>query len=156
LKKIVVIGIGNSLRSDDGLGIHTAARLAEMPEMKDIEILEVQQLIPELADSIQEYDVVIFIDASYQDPPGDIKCLQLEADESIGTGFTHHFSPAHLLLLIREIYRKSPKAYLFSVGAQTFELGEELSPPVQKALPELINMVVGLIKQETTDLENSM
>ena len=156
MKKIVVIGIGNTLRSDDGLGVHAAARLAQMPEMRDVEVLEVQQLIPEQADSLQEFDVVIFIDASYQDPPGNIQCAQLEADDTIGSGFTHHFSPARLLLLTREIYGKKPKAYLFTVGAQTFELGEELSSPVQKALPKLINMVIDLIKQETTDSKSSI
>ena len=144
MNKTIIIGIGNTLRSDDGLGNHAAELLAEMPTFADVEVISVQQLLPEQADLLVAYDLVIFIDASYEDEPGEVKMRQLLPDETLSNGFSHHFSPAHLLLLTRELYSKFPQAYLFSIGAENFELGETLSPPVQQALLQLIEQVIVL------------
>jgi hypothetical protein len=40
--------------------------------------------------------------------------------------------------MAQRLYGRSPEAYLVTVGAGSFELGEELSPPVARALPEVI------------------
>ncbi|MFP4333539.1 MAG: hydrogenase maturation protease, partial [Campylobacterales bacterium] len=61
--KTLVIGIGNTIRCDDGIGF----KLAQMVEKETIEGVEVictHQLLPELSEDISKYEVVIFVDAS--------------------------------------------------------------------------------------------
>ncbi|MFI5043071.1 MAG: hydrogenase maturation protease, partial [Acidimicrobiales bacterium] len=69
---VLVIGYGNTLRSDDGVGWHAAALLAEDPRLAGVEVLAVHQLTPELALDMSRATLVILIDAGADDPPGAI------------------------------------------------------------------------------------
>ena len=69
---IVVVGYGNSLRTDDGLGWHAAQRLTGDPRFAGTTILQRHQLVPELAYEISAAAVVVFIDATTSIPPGQV------------------------------------------------------------------------------------
>jgi Ni,Fe-hydrogenase maturation factor len=85
---VLVIGYGNTLRSDDGVGWHAAALLAGDRRLAGAEILAVHQLTPELALDFSRASLVILIDASADDPPGTISVRPLDVafDESGGPG----------------------------------------------------------------------
>ena len=68
LVKTLIIGYGNTLRQDDGVGRYLAEQIAE-EQWPECQVLSVHQLTPELAASIAEVEQVIFIDAVLQ-PPG--------------------------------------------------------------------------------------
>ena len=70
----LVIGYGNRLRGDDGVGWEVASRLAAAVPSEAAHILTVHQLTPELAEPVSEADLVIFIDASRVGEPGTWRC----------------------------------------------------------------------------------
>ena len=81
----LVIGYGNTLRSDDGAGQIVAEKIAQW-NLPGVRSLAVHQLTPELAEIIAQADAVIFIDAittNLENPVSvQIKQLQAEDDNS--------------------------------------------------------------------------
>ena len=147
---VLVIGYGNTLRSDDGVGWHAAGLLADDPRLAGVEVVASHQLTPELSFDMRRASLVILIDASTEGPPGAITVRRLEGDDvgaaGGGGGVTsHHVGPGVLLSLARDLYGAAPDAFVVSVGTATMELGEELSPPVAAALPAIADAVVGLV-----------
>ena len=72
----LILGIGNPLRNDDGLGQVVAERLAQAGDL-DCDIRTVHQLTPELAQYMAEAGFVIMIDASREGEPGAVRISSL-------------------------------------------------------------------------------
>lgn len=145
MARTLIIGYGNPLRGDDGLGWHATQQLAERIRRDDVEILTCHQLTPELAESVSRVDLAIFIDAACEGVPGTFKCEDVQPDESSNVDFTHHFDIPALLACSNLLYGSCPRAVLCSVAAESFNLTEDLSDVVQAALPALVQRVLTLI-----------
>jgi hydrogenase maturation protease len=133
----LIIGYGNPIRGDDGFGWHAAMRLQDLIHDKDIEILAVHQLTPELMEPITRARRVIFIDAAVGEDPGTMTVATLETSSGPAPAFTHFATPAALLEGARSLYGAKPEALLITVVGLDFELGEQLSEPVRLALESL-------------------
>ncbi|MBI5685258.1 MAG: hydrogenase maturation protease [Verrucomicrobia bacterium] len=144
MAKALIIGYGNPLRGDDGLGWHAARLLADVAAAHDAEVLTCHQLMPELAQPISEAQTVVFVDAASEGPLGRLDWRRVEARAG-QAAFAHHVSPESLLGMARELYGRCPKAFVVSVVGETFACGEELSPTVQAALPALVKRVDDLL-----------
>jgi len=144
MAKALIIGYGNPLRGDDGLGWHAARLLADIAPAHDAEVLTYHQLMPELAQQISEAQTVVFVDAASEGPPGRLDWRRVEP-QSGPASFAHHVSPESLLGMAKEVYGRSPRAFVVSVAGETFECGEDLSPAVHAALPALVALVDDLL-----------
>ena len=158
----LLIGYGNPLRGDDGIGWRVVEEIAnrqssiansqrDNPQstphsaLRTPQLIAVHQLLPELAEPISETDLVIFVDASVEGEPGAIQVRTIEpAPPRIGA-FTHHFDPAGVLGYAREVYGRFPRAYLVTVPAVSLGYGEGLSETVEAVLPEVLNQIEKLI-----------
>jgi hydrogenase maturation protease len=140
LVRMLIIGYGNPLRGDDGVGWQVAEQLAKLA-VESTKVLAVHQLTPELAEPISRADSVIFIDACYQGPPGSWTCETIRPDPSRSEAFTHYFTPVNLLSYANAVFSASPKALLISVAGSSFDCGEELSPRVEAIVPEIVASV---------------
>ena len=69
MNPILVIGYGNPLRGDDGVGWRVAEEAAALLPDPPVTVLTVQLLTPELADPISRSDLLILIDAAAEGPP---------------------------------------------------------------------------------------
>ena len=147
MARILVLGYGNPLRRDDGLGWQIAVQLFRANTSLEIEILPCHQLTPELADSVSHADAVFFIDSTRQGVPGEFRCVEIPPQ----TGplpLTHDLSPAALLDLSSELFGSCPRAYLLTICGESFEAGESLSPIVVSRLPQLKAHLRELIEEE--------
>ena len=141
---ILVIGYGNPLCGDDGIGPYAVEKLAQGEQdarlRGEVEWLSLRQLTPELAEPISRARAVIFIDAACGKTPGGITCYKLartvDAPETAGA-FTHHVNAEVLLANAKSLYGRRPVAYLYTVTGQNFGLGDSFSPAVESALPRL-------------------
>ncbi len=61
-QSILVMGYGNMLRSDDGVGQQVARAVAKW-EIPNVDAIAVHQLTPELAERLTKTDIAIFVDA---------------------------------------------------------------------------------------------
>jgi hydrogenase maturation protease len=133
----LIIGYGNRLRSDDGVGFRAAELLGERSVNADVQILAVPQLTPELVEPISRAQRVIFIDAAAEGPPGEIRQRTLAASAA-GAAFTHQMTPEALLAGAVALYGTSPSGVLYSICGESFVLGEQLTPAVERAVIELV------------------
>lgn len=138
--RTLIIGIGNPLRGDDGLGWKVADELScELscePRRDDVHVLATHQLTPELAELASQADRVLFIDAAQSGPPGTMTCRRVLPDAP-AVRLSHALSPAALLSMTEKLYGRSPAACLLTLAGDSFSPGESLSPAVAAALPVL-------------------
>jgi hydrogenase maturation protease len=143
----LIVGYGNALRSDDGLGLRAAELLAEDPRLRGAEVRWQHQLTPELALDFSRASLVILIDVSVDDPAGAVAVKRLDPDTAEGQSWSHHFEPASLLGLARELWGEAPDAFVVSVGAASLEVGDSLSPALEDALPAVVEAVVSVVAE---------
>jgi hydrogenase maturation protease len=150
--RTVIIGYGNTLRSDDGFGCIVVDLLEERGILKNVEYITSQQLLPEMAESLRHSQLVIFLDASVAEKTGALSIEFLHPGMASGT-LSHHLNPASLLALVQSLYQVAPQAYLLSIGTEDFEFGEILSGPVKAMLPVAAIVVEAIANQIETIME---
>lgn len=144
LKNIVVIGYGNSLRSDDGAGQKVADIIAawKLPHVKAI---ATHQLTPELVDILATVDLAIFVDAYPSSTTQNLQVHPLKlAQSSITT--SHWCEPQLLLAIAQVLYGYHPQAYLVAIPGINFNLGEVLSPIAERGIQAALLQINDLIK----------
>lgn len=131
----LLIGYGNSLRRDDGLGPYLAERLRH-----DREVITCTQLMPELAEPISQAERVVFLDAGIDETPGKVTSERVEPLLITGA-FTHNVTPGSLVAAASGLYGASPPALLISITGASFDYGCDFSPAIQARLPEIVRLV---------------
>ncbi len=149
-RKIVVIGIGNLMRRDDGVGIHAIRALAgaKIPKNIDLEIID-GGLEPDLAVLVDHgVDKLIIIDAVLsQRKPGDIQRLPIHAVEKSGyeTRSAHYLNMRQSLKMLELLGNMPKEIAVFGVEPSDMSPGTELSPAIAAKLPEVVNLIVSEI-----------
>lgn len=132
---VLIIGIGNTLRRDDGAGWFFAEALTTALEMAGRRVhLELHhQLTPELAIEAAELQpvAILFVDASVA--IGEVTFSPLT--ESVAEASTgHSLTPAMLLALMRRLYGVHAPGWLVQTPAADFGHGEGLSELAQRGV----------------------
>ncbi len=152
---ILVIGYGNTLCGDDGLGPYAVEQLQDAESLPGAEYLTQHQLLPELAEDISRADTVLFVDAAADDKaaPGAISCYEItlpdQPSPAAPGAFTHHVNATILLENARLLYGAHPTAWLYTVAGENFGLGEPFSPAVEAAIPLLVAQIKQMISQNS-------
>jgi hydrogenase maturation protease len=139
----LLIGCGNPLRGDDGVGPAVVAACAE--KMRDVETIVVLQLTPELAEPISRAPLVIFVDAGIEEPAGAIRVRALTARADVEAPVSHHLTPTVLLELAAGLYEGCPPAFLVTIGGGRFGMEEGLSRDVGEAIPAAVEKIQSLV-----------
>lgn len=122
---ILIIGIGNNCRGDDGLGW----RFVEAIESFGVEFLDCEyryQLQVEDAALASDYDLVVFADATYEkiDNGYEIRSCIPDSDCLFST---HAQSPGAIVSLTNTLYKIFPKAYIVAICGEEWGLQSYLS-----------------------------
>ena len=127
---LLVIGYGNELRRDDGVGPR-AARVVASWGLAGVVALAVHQLTPELADDMARAEATVFIDAA----AGDAGALSVRAVQSAAElRLDHVCGPQVLLALAEALSGRRLQAWLLMVAGREFGFGEGLSAQVDAGL----------------------
>ena len=124
-----VIGYGNTLRRDDGVGPRVAEAVAALA-LPGVRALACPLLTLELAEAISQAGVAIFVDAAV-DGPREVQWRKLAPADSSQV-MTHAASPATLLALARDVFGRAPEAWWLTIPVEDLGLGEGLSPLAQR------------------------
>jgi hydrogenase maturation protease len=130
----LIIGIGNPLRSDDGLGWAVAEQLAQDYDM-GCDIYTVHQLTPELAQWMAAVNLVVMIDASHEGEPGDLHIRPLSLPAHPGAVGTHYTTPEELAALTAVVYGHCPPVVVITMTGANFSIGEQLSLIIAQRIP---------------------
>jgi hydrogenase maturation protease len=141
LTKPLVIGFGNSLRHDDGLG----CRAAELMGV-GADVVVVPQLTPELALEMRGRPLIVFLDAAVDLMPGEVRTTGVTAQEP--GRWSHTLTPGQLLGMVEEIGASCGPAYLASGGALDLSAGEGLSECGERCAREIAERANWLIAKQ--------
>jgi hydrogenase maturation protease len=143
---ILVIGYGNTLRGDDGIGPAVAAKITG-PRVLSLAVL---QLTPELAESLASAEAAVFIDARLGPVSPAVAVESLSAAHTAPEA--HTSDPRGLLALAHALYGRAPSAWLVSVAGVDFGLKETLSPTGQHHARLAQEQVENLIRSCKSDV----
>ena len=143
---VLVVGYGNTLRTDDGVGRHAAERLANDPRLDGVAVIGCHQLTPELALDVSRAALLVFVDASHGSSAGTLTIERMAPTGRTETGSSHQLGPWRLVALARDLYGSTPPdVFVVGVGVESVLLGDRLSPVVEAALPRLVDTVARLV-----------
>lgn len=140
---ICLIGLGNTLRSDDGLGHYVCRRIRELAGDK-ADTFFFQQLTTDLLEDFLVYDCIIVADASVEGPPYTFYRAATDAT-SLPTG-VHQGDAGLLQVLARQLYNRNLPVYLCSIRGMNFDFGELLSEPAQTAAEAAVSQLLEFIR----------
>ncbi len=159
MSSILIVGMGNVLRCDDGFGVEVARRLAQptggmaVAQGADVKIIEVGiggiHLVQELMDG---YEVLVIVDAMERgSPPGTVHVLQAEVedlatwpDDERGDFLAdmHYATPSKAMILAKALNVLPPSVFI--VGCQpadASDVGIGLSEPVARAVAVAVDEI---------------
>jgi hydrogenase maturation protease len=142
---LLVIGYGNELRCDDGVGPKVAIAVAEW-NLAGVRALVCHQLTPELADPIAAARRVVFVDAA-ADSSQSVELRRIEPADAVET-MTHATNPRSLLRLATQVFGRCPPAWWLTVPVSNLGFGEELSPQAREGLRTALDKIRDLAGQE--------
>lgn len=148
--KIVVIGIGNLLLMDEGIGVHTINELEKHELPRDIEIYDGGTGGFKLIDLMHGAARVIFIDAVETDKvPGSVTIFSAEEVRSIYNKKKYSLHDTDLMEIIKmtEMLGNSPLIEIVGVQPKTISYGTTLSKELADSMSNIVNSVLKKIEE---------
>ena len=142
--EILLIGVGNELRNDDGLGL-CVAREFRRRSLKGITITEQHGEGTALMEAWKGCAAVLLVDAMLTGgAPGlahRIDASHVPVPAKLFLYSSHAFGVALAIELARELHQLPPTVILYGIEGELFDAGIGLSPRVVRSVPELISMI---------------
>lgn len=151
--KVLIIGVGNILLSDDGAGVHVvrALRDSTFPDDIEVELIDGGTLSFTLADPIEGAEALVVVDAAQlQAAAGVVQVFEGETMD--GFLLRNHISSAHEagladLMTIAKLSDRWPRRRaLIAIQPQSLGWGERPTPAVAAALAVACARIAGLIE----------
>jgi len=148
---ILVLGVGNILYTDEGLGVRIVDQMMQDYDFSDnVTLMDGGTLGTKLMDPIQQSDLLIVVDAVLVgDEPGSVYRLTGE-DLRKSLGFINSMHDTDLVdtLILCDLTGKRPDAVVIGVEPVDYQsMGVELSPDIAKRIPAVIDIVLKEIEQ---------
>jgi hydrogenase maturation protease len=138
--KTLILGLGNRLLSDEGIGLHVLEALSNQPLPIEVCLLDGGTLSFTLAVPIQEHEALIVIDAAQlQAPPGSLRTLVGEEMDQFllnnRKSSVHEVGLGDLRTIALLTGHWPEKRALVAIQPQSLEWGEQPTPAVAAAIP---------------------
>ncbi len=118
-----IVGVGNTLRSDDSVGAYICHLLKK--QNAPVTIITTHQLDIAMAETISKFDVVVFVDAAVNEDEFSFQPLNDAVHQPQSS--SHQINAAMLASLARQLFGAATQFYLCAVSATNFEMGSRLS-----------------------------
>lgn len=151
---VLIMGIGNYLMGDEGVGVHVAQRLAKETLPEGVDVLDGGTGGFFLMEYFENYPVVILIDATLDDrPTGTIRVIEPRFASDFPRAMSTHDIGLRDLVEGLAILGKLPKIYLFAVSIEMIQSQQiELSPALERIMPELLAQVKDMALRQQLEL----
>ncbi len=147
--RILILGIGNYLMGDEGVGVHAIHTLSKMKLPDYVDIIDGATGSFELIPILSAYDKVIMIDATMDNnPPGTIKVLFPRFAADFPVALSSHDIGLKDLFDALEFKEEMPRLILITVTIKDMlAMSIELSKDVEKALPSIGEKAIELAEK---------
>jgi hydrogenase maturation protease len=145
-KPVLILGIGNYLMGDEGLGVHLAMQLKDEVDPVIADVLDGGTAGFQLMEYLESYPNIILVDATLDGKPaGTIQRIRPRFSKDFPSAMSTH--EIGLKDLVEGLYLlgKLPNIELFIISIEKIQpLSMELSPEIIRALPEVKRQVLEL------------
>jgi hydrogenase maturation protease len=142
--KTVILGIGNVLLSDEGIGVHVANELSLMDLPPGVSVIEGGTDGFRLLNIITEADRLIVVDAVKGGAePGSIYRFNIDEVRNVPSGFRTSVHQVGILEVIdlSGLIGKTPRTTVIGVEPKSLDMSLELSPEIKEKIPRIIELV---------------
>lgn len=146
-KRLAVVGMGNLLLSDDGVGVHVLNKMRENPP-EGVELIDAGTAVLHAADCLRGVDRVVVVDAvKAGQKPGTIYLMS--GDDVLENDFSLSVHSLGLKTALRFLGEADEPVEWMVVGVEpeTLEQGMQLSHAVRKSVPGAMRAVENLIEE---------
>lgn len=142
-----MIGYGNTLRRDDGVGVRAAEAVAAL-NLPAVRVLTRHQLVPELAEPISRARAVIFVDATAHG--GSELELHAVAPQTGNHILAHAANPPALLALAGNVFGHCPPAWSLAIPVTDFGFGDGLSARAETGARAAVREIRRLVDRQSS------
>ncbi len=144
---ILVLGIGNVLMGDEGVGVHAAWKLQREPLRPGVTVVDGGTGGFHLLSYLQDYETVILIDATMDgELPGTVALLEPRYASDFPRSLSAHDIGLRDLIESAALLGPLPRTVLITVSIDTVQpTGPQLSGPVEAALPRVTELVSSIL-----------
>ena len=142
-KDILVLGVGNLLLKDEGVGIHVIQALEKEGLPPNVSLMDGGTGGLHLIGWIQDYNRIIMVDATLDhNPPGTIRLIRPRYATDFPPLMSAHEIGLRDMIDAMILTEKLPDIQLIVVSAEDIsEVGMDLTPVVQAAVPKVVKMI---------------
>ncbi len=147
MKDILILGIGNLVLNDEGIGVHIVHMLKAIGMPSDVELLDGGTGGLSLIETLQEYKNLILIDASLDEHPvGTVRRLSPQyATDCPPLMSTHEVGLREMIDAMR-MQGKMPHIELLAISVRhDARLGMQLSTEVRRAIPQVLQLIFEIL-----------
>jgi hydrogenase maturation protease len=151
---ILVLGIGNILLHDEGLGVYAVEAMERLKPLDNVELLDGGTAGADLLDAIADRHKVIVIDALDADvEPGTILRLKPEdlLNDSANNISLHEYGIADTLRMARHLHCEPKEVIIIGVKPLDLNPGIGLSKEMTARMPKIIECILSEIKTQESD-----
>ena len=152
--KTIVLGVGNLILGDDGVGVHVANELKKHINDPNITIDEAITGGMNLLDLILDYNKAIIIDAvkSEKGENGEVRRIPLDNFSTMHSCNPHDVSLIEAIKMAKKMGEKRIPQEIIVIGVMMKEMpcefGDKLSEKVAAAVPKAVEMTLNEIKKD--------
>lgn len=148
-KKVLVLGMGNILLRDEGVGVRAVEYLEEQKIPENVDLLDGGTGGFTLLSEIMKYDEVILIDATLdENPTGTIRVIQPRFAADFPRAMSTHDIGLKDLIESASILGKLPPLHLIVITIRDLQaMNLELSPEIRSVLPQVHQEVKNILKK---------
>jgi len=143
-RRILILGVGNLLLSDEGVGVHIARTLMEMDFPAQVRVVEGGTDGFGLMHILLEADRLILVDAIRGGgPPGSIYRFEIEDCSPFPDTYKTSVHQISILEVINlsGLIGPPPRTTIIGVEPKCLEMGMDLSPEIEAKIPRVIQLV---------------
>jgi hydrogenase maturation protease len=153
---VLVLGLGNPLAGDDGIGARVVAALAADARLpQGVEVMQGGSDLLRLTDALSGRLHVVLIDAILDpDRPGAVDVMTSTQALNQHQGHAHHLSAVQSLALLRAVYPELARASMtwVAIAVGGARITHDISPELEAALPDILDRVLAILQELRADL----
>lgn len=145
--KTLILGVGNLLLRDEGVGIHAIHALEKESLPSGVDLMDGGTGGFHLISWLEEYDRIIMIDATLDNnPPGTIRVIRPRYASDFPPLMSAHEIGLRDMLEVMQLTDSMPDVHLVVISAVDIsEVGMDLSPELEASIPQVVKTVKEII-----------
>lgn len=153
-RRTLILGIGNYLMGDEGIGVHIANQLESKTLPEGVDVLDGGTGGFHLLEYFEQYNHIILIDATLdKNPVGSIRLIKPKFATDFPPAMSTHDIGLKDLVSALQLLDRMPQIDLFVVSIESIQQqGIELTPAIEAIVPQVIERIYTLLEKKQVAL----